>query len=1021
MTGGLTVLALRHSRFTLVMLIFLVALGVQALLSIPRAEDPYFPTPMFVVRIGAPGMSAARIEELIIRPTEDAIADLEDLRTVRSRSYDGSGAVWVEFSWGKDPERKHADLLRAIQGVRSALPGVTDVDVRPNRTSETAIAEYALTSDMLPMRSLDEIADRLRKQLNRVDGVREARVWGAPPSEVRVALQLDRLAALELTPPTVVETISKASDEAPIGIVREGQRSFNVVGQGAFRDLEAVRRIPLRSPLGKSLRVSDVADVQWAQSDPVHSTRFNGHRGLLISISQRDGQDIAAVTRRIQASLARVQDGLPPDVRLDPVFLQSQNVDHRLLKLGRDFLFAFAIVLLTLTPLGLRAGLVSAASIPLSMLAGIALLKAFGFSLNQLTIAGFVLAMGLVVDDSIVVVENIVRSARGGRSRAEAAERGTREIAAPVIGCTLALIFAFVPLLALPGGAGAYIRSLPAAAVCSIAASLVIALTVIPFLASRILPKDTSKLDSEKLRRVEAAIHRFYRPILDAAVARPGRTTLVVALICGLGVPLALACDRSLFPPSDNREFLVRIETPSGSTFEATDAAVRYAERVLTQTPQIAWFAANVGRGNPQIFYNVGQRPADPTFGEIAVATRTWDAARSRELFDRLQARLDAYPGASLSIVRFQNGPPVDAPIAIRLHGDDLRTLDAAAAKVEAKLAVQPGVRNVRNVSADRRLDLALQVDEARAAAMNVPIGAAEEAARLALGGIEAARLRPSDEGLSFPVRVGLPRDGVLTAADLSRVYAISRSGSGVPLSNLTSPALRATPSQIEHYNRQRVVTVTADVSRGTSPVRTTRTVISEARRDLMMPVGYRFSAGGEAEAQSESYSGLVAATFVAAFGIACVLILEFRRFRTVLVVLAIVPIGALGAFFALWVTGTGFSFTAGVGFVALAGMEVKNSILLVDLAERLVLEGRPRRAAILEAGETRFLPVILTTVTAIAGLLPLAIDSSGLYRPLAIAVIGGLVSSTLLARLATPATYLMLSGLKASQVASQV
>ena len=1002
--------AVRRWQFTLVAFALLAALGVNAFLSTPRSEDPHFPLPLVIVQAVLPGAEPAEMERLVADPIEEAIDGLDSVTSIESTSQDGAAVIVTEFGWDTDPERKYDEVVREVNALRGSLPdGLARLEVRRARTTEVAIVQVALVSETLPMRRLEKAADRLRERLARVPGVRQARYWGVPPSEVRVSLDLARLAALRLPATAVTDALRAQGAEAPVGAVQAGDRRFNVKTGGAFNSLEAVADTTVRSLDGQVVRVRDVAEVAWAQDEPTHLARFNGKRAVFVTVTQKDGEDIGRITKALRAALDEEERILPAGVRLERAFFQSENVDHRLGKLFRDFGIALGLVLITLLPLGLRAGLVVMMSIPLSLLIGLSLLQAFGFTLNQLSIAGFVLSLGLLVDDSIVVVENIARRMREGEDRVSAAVNGARQISLPVLGCTAALMLAFLPLMALPGGAGAYVRSLPVTVLVTVAASLVVALTIIPFLASRVLSRHEDPEGNALLRAVNGGIQRFYAPVLHWGLARPILTTVLILALCLTAIPMLRAIGSSLFPPAETPQFLVRIELPEGAALARTDQALRFVDRTLARQPDVAWRAANLGRGNPQIFYNQQQREHSNSFAEVYAGLKAWHPGRSEKVIEELREAFARYPGARITVVLFENGPPVEAPIAVRLTGEDLGVLKAAAARVETALKATPGARDINNPLRVDRTDLDLGLDEAKAAALGVAPGVARRTVRLALSGEAAARFR-DDDGDDYAVRVRLPMRSLAGGdrndlAALGAIYVPTADGGTTPLSTLADPRPTVSPARIDRFDRERTVTVTAYVASGAL----TSAVTDAARErldDLELPPGYRLSFGGQAEAQSESFAGLGAAIMIAIFGILAVLVLEFGRFKSALVVAGIIPLGLFGAVTALAVTGNSLSFTAVIGIIALIGIEIKNSILLVDFTEQLRRQGMPLREAIERAGEVRFLPVLLTSVTAIGGLIPLALERSGLYSPLAIAIIGGLISSTLLSRIATPVLY---------------
>ncbi|GAO56795.1 efflux RND transporter permease subunit [Novosphingobium sp. MD-1] len=1003
--------ALARWQFTLVAIVLLAALGLAALLTIPRTEDPQLDPPIFIINAVLPGASPSEVEELVTRPVEDAVYRLDGIREVRSRSTDGLSVTRIEFNWGTNPESSYDKVTREVSALRASLPqGLQRLDIVRGRPINVSIVEVALVSEYLPMRRLEKVADRLRERLGTIPGINEARYWGAGRTEMRVSLDMARLASLRLSPTAVTQALRAAGEESPLGAVNAAARRFTVKYGGAFRSPEDIAAVPVLPGDGRALRVGNVAQVAWAQDDHDHITRFNGQRALLVTATQAKDQDVTRLSASINAELDAFERTLPGGVKLVRGFDQSENVKHRIGGLTRDFLIALVLVSLTLLPLGLRAAGVVMIAIPLSLLIGVGILAGLGFTLNQLAIAGFVLALGILVDDAIVVVENIARWLREGADRTTAVIKGTGQIALAVLGCTACLVFAFVPLLALPEASGEFIRSLPVAVIATVLGSLIVAFAMTPLAARLLLSRDEHPEGNKLLQAVQRGIHRFYAPVLHRALDRPRRWMIGLLLLCVLSLPLAKVIGSSLFPPAETPQFLVRVEMPQGTAQRRTDQAVSWVEHVVSARSEVRWTSANVGRGNPQLYYNVAQRETDPAFGEVAVGLKAWEPGKSEALLADLRRRFDSYPGARISIVTFVNGPEIEAPIVVRISGPDVARLAALSRKAEAVMADVPGVRDIGNPLRQPRTDLHLAVDEAAASALGVAPGAIRDAVRTALSGSSVASFRDAD-GDDYVVTVRLPNAGRSELAHLGKIFVPTKAGASAPLSALATPELRSEAARIDRLRRARMVTLTAYTAPGVLVSKATAQVLDRVKAEVDLPPGYSISLGGEAETSSRSFAGLVPAIVVSSLGILAVLVLEFGRFRTVAVVAGIVPFGFLGAIVALWLTGNSLSFTAAVGLIALVGIEIKNSILLVDFTEQLERDGLPVREAVERAGELRFLPVLLTSVTAIGGLLPLAVENSGLFSPMAIAMIGGLVSSTLLARIATPVMYLLLAG----------
>ncbi len=1005
---GLIDLAVRRWQITLVLFALLGAIGISAFVGIPRSVDPHFTGPNVLIIVTQPGADPADMEQTVAKPIEDVVQGLDNLDHVFSSSVDSSATIAAQFDWESDPDKHYDDVVREVNAIRSQLPAsVTKIEFRKFRTTEAAVLQLALVSDTASYRRLEKIAKDLRERLNQVSGVRQTRVWGIPTPELRVAVDLGRLAQLGVPVSTVTDALRAGGTDLPPGAVHSGDARVNVEAGGAYRSVAEVAAVPIRAEAGRVIRVRDVAQVGWGYEEQPYVARYDGHRAVFVTLTQKQNLNVLDIERAALGVIDTFRRELPPDVRLEVGFDQSHDIATKLHYLTRDFGIALALVLLTLLPLGLRASLVVMVSVPLSLAIGCAVLAFSGFTLNQLSISGFIIALGLLVDDSIVVTENIARRMRDGEDRETAAIAGTRQIAVAVLGCTGVLLLAFLPLAFLPEGSGKFIRSLPVAVFGTVAGSLLVSLTIVPFLASRLLSPAGGDHGNRALLAIQAGIHRFYAPALHWSLTHPWRALTAALLLCGASLGLVPLIGSSLFPAAETPYFLVEVRAPEGAALSQTDRAVRFVEATLRSEPAIRTVMGSVGQSNPVIYYNQQAYIVGQNRGAVLAVMDRWDVKTSPALIARLRAKFDASPDAQISVKLFQNGPPVDAPIVAKLRGTDLAVLKRLSLQVEAIIRGVPGTRDVTNPVAVDRPRLDLNVDADKAALLGVPPGAVRRTVRLALVGEAAGRFRDA-EGDSYNVVVRLPLADRQPVSVLRSIYVPSTSGGAVPLTEIANPRLGSAPPRIERDYQSRQIEVSSEVAPGFLTAKVNAAVFA-ALAKLPLPPGYRFAVGGEAEEAAKSFGGLGPIIAVAVFGILGVLVVEFGRFREVAVVAGVIPLGIFGGIVALFVTGNSISFTAVIGFIALIGIEIKNSILLVDFTTQLRAEGMALRDAIERAGEVRFLPVLLTSVTAIGGLLPLALSGSGLYGPLAWVIIGGLVSSTLLSRVVTPVMYLLI------------
>jgi multidrug efflux pump subunit AcrB len=991
----ITSYAVKNFQFTIVVFFCLVALGVSSFRNLPRSEDPALRFAAFDIVVIYPGANPIDMERLVARPLEDRLKELDDIDKLHSIVRDGVAIVGVEFFYGTDPDKKYDDVLRQVNVERPNLPSeILSAEVIKWQTTNVALMQVALVSKDASYARLQDLAEELRRRFESVPGVRTAAKHAFPLKQVRVSLDLDKLSRLHLP-------LSRVS-----GAVELGNRRYNLKTSGSYTSIDEVRQTPISGSGTAIVYLKDIADVDWSYEDKEDFGRFNGERAVFVTAMPRNNINVFDTRDGLRAEIERfrTQGTLPGDVRLEAAFDQSISVEKRLGRLEMDFLMAFALVLLTVLPLGFRASLLVMISIPLSLAMGLTMLYFTGFGLNQLSIVGCVIALGLLVDDSIVVVENIARFRRMGIPPIEAAIQATQQITEAVIGTTATLLFAFLPLLMLPGGSGQFIRSLPVTVVFTVFASMLVALTIIPFLASRVLTGKEAPEGNVLLRLLHHGIERSYRPILHWCMQHRGVTLLVAALLFMSSLLLIKPIGFSLFPTAGSEQFLIKIDAEEGAGIAATDGIARRVEGLLASNEQIDWYFTSIGKGNPQIYYNEVPRGQKASTAEIFAKFKNFDHIASPQLLEKLRRQVADIPGARIVVKEFEQGPPIEAPIAVRVFSEDLATLSRLAGQVERVLREIEGTRDIDNPQRVQRTDLKVEINKPMAAMLGIPEVEIDRTVRLAFAGLNASRFRESD-GDEYNIQIALPRGEHATLDNWNKILVQAASGAYVPIAQVAKLEFVSAPPIIQRFKRERSSTVASFVGTGYNVGKLTQEVEDRLKK-IEWPAGSRWSFGGEVESRNQSFGGLGSAILLSIFGILAILVIEFKSFRGTLIVASVIPLGVIGGLCGLFLAGYTLSFTATIGFVALIGIEIKNSILLVDFTNQLREKGLPLKEAIEQAGEIRFLPVVLTTLTAVGALVPLAVQGSGLYSPLAIVIIGGLLSSLLLSRLVTPVMY---------------
>ncbi len=1003
----ITDFAVKNYPFTLIVFLLISVIGAFTVINMPRSEDPELNAPIFPVTIIYPGTSPVDIEELVIKPMEKALYGLENIRRLKSIIGDGYAVIRVEFKYGVDVNEKYQELVRELASLKGKLPSDMDLPtVEKVSPSNVNVIQTALISETATWKQLKIEADKLAESLEKIPALKNIEIAGLPEEQIQISLDFERMARLGVSQQAVINNLQSELANIPSGSIDVGNRYFNVKSSGNFREVEEIKNTLVYSANNRNVQLRDIANVSMTFAERDHITRLNGHRGIFVVAAQKSKENIAATQLAYQPILEKFKKSLPSNIDMIHHFDQAEVVQKRLSGLGFDFIWAILLVAFTLLPLGFRPAIIVMISIPLSLSIGIIILNYLGYSLNQLSIVGLVVALGLLVDDSIVVIENIERWMLNGYSRKDAVLKATSQIGTAVLGCTATLIIAFLPLIFLPEASGEFIRSLPISVIASVLASLLVSLTIIPFLGNILLKKTMTHSEGNWFMRVlKSGISKSYAPILERSLNNPFKTMGIILVVFFASLQLMPIIGFSLFPASEKPQFLIRINPPAQVNIKNTDTISRFVEKELTKISDVQFYATNVGMGNPQIYYNEIRSIKKPNFAEIFVQL---DPATSVErklfLIDSLRSEWTPFHGAKVQINNFEQGPPVVAPVEVRLLGDNLDSLRALSFKIENLIKSVPGTIYVNNPVSNLQTDLRVKINKEKAALLGVPTISIDKTLRLALAGIPIG-IMSDDDGEDYQILIKKKENTPLDLDVFKTLFVENVKGKAIPLTQFAHLELESSPLSINHLDKTRMVSISAFVSKGYLNDEVIKLVMDKLDQ-FSLPSGYTYQMGGEYETRQESFSGFTIIIILTIFLFIGILLLEFKTFKSTIIVLSVIPLGMVGALAALWLTGNSLSFVAVVGLIALAGIEIKNTILLVDFTNQLREEGKPLDIAIREAGEIRFLPIILTSLTAIGGLIPIALSTNPLISPLAIVLIGGLISSTLLSRIFTPVIY---------------
>ncbi|MFZ5519533.1 MAG: efflux RND transporter permease subunit [Candidatus Zhuqueibacterota bacterium] len=998
--------AIQNHQFSMIIIILLILSGIVSFLTMPRSEDPTVTPPGTSVIVIFPGANPVDLEELVIDPIEEVINELEDIKELVSSAEDGLAVINVEFNVGSDADDKYADVVQKVNSIRNNLPAeILQLDMIKWSISDVKILQTALISESASYRALEKEADRLKKQLERVPGVKKIEIGALPRQQVLIAVDLERLAQVHIPLNRIIGAIQTNNLNIPGGNIDIGNKRFNIQTSGSYSSLDEIRNTVIDASGQNLLYLKDLATVSYSYEDQQYRARFNGKRAIFLTANQKDGTNIYQVMGGIKTELDKFARTLPATMTIENVFDQSQSVSYRLNGFFSNLLQGLILVgVVMLLAVNIRAAIIVMLAIPVSILMGVTFIDFSGYGLQQMTIAGLVIALGMLVDNAIVVTDNVTRFMKMGYSKTEAAIQGTQQVGWAVTSSTITTVLAFVPMMMMQNVTGDFIRSMPLIVVYTLFASLFVSLTQTPYLASKFINVANGDRESRFRRMINWFIETKYRKTLAYALEHP-RLILVTALIVFfLSLSLFPFIGVSFFPKAEKPQLLINIELPEGTSLDRTDEIAQKVESVIAARKDIKLYAANVGKGNPRIYYNVIARHEKSNYAQIFVELIKNDLALQSQVVAELRQEFSTYAGVAIEVKEFEQGPPVEAPIAIRLLGENLEVLKATSRDIEDIIHGTEGTVNIYNPLKTTKADLHVKINKAKAGLLGIPLAEIDRTVRAAINGLTVSKFR-DDEGKEYDIVIRMPIDNKPTIKEFDRIFVTSVTGAQIPLKQVAAIEFQSTPISINHYKLERSVTITADVISGYSVNDVTMDILGQLEK-YQFPKGYRYYAGGELESREESFGGMMQAIIIAMVGIMAVLVLQFRSYSQPLIVFSTIPLAIIGSLVALFITGNNFSFTAFVGLTSLIGIVVNNAIILVDFANQLRAEGKDVVTALKETGELRFTPIILTSGTTVGGLLPLTLRGGTMWAPMGWTIIGGLTMSTILTLVIVPVLY---------------
>ncbi len=998
---------LKNNRTAWTLYVLTLLIGIATFLTIGRLEYPEFTIRSAQIITEYPGRTSEQVEQEVTEPLEQSIRKLPEVDTIKSTSKPGISIISVEVEEQYfDMEDIWSDLRNRVSATR--LP---DSAMRPrvdDNVGDVSPYVYALTSDGFSYREMLSYAEDIRDEIIAVEGVGKVEIHGEQEERVFLEFSSSEMASYGYSPNQLADQVSSQNVAAASGRVRVGRERIDIVTQGEFENLDELRSLRL-SVAGEAagVRLDDIVDIRRGYIEPAKSiSHFNGERVICLAVTMVKGGVVTEIGERIEQRIQKIQKTLPHGLEVETMFFQplyvAKSVSDFLENLGQAFFF---VVLVMLLFAGWRIAVVVGVLVPSATLACFALMPSFGVQLEMMSIAALIIALGLLVDNAVVVSEQILVRLGNRESRFDAIKNAVAGLTIPLLAASATTIAAFSPIALSSGGTSEFTYSLFAVVSLTLLSSWVLSLTVIPMLCFYFLkPLKRETWVGRQLQSFYAPYERLLRLALKGRWAYP-IVILVLTIVAGMGFRFV---PNIFFPPNERGQFVIDFELALGTDIEETEKQVRELEEwLLSAHPDmVESVSAWIGNGGPRWYLSLSPEPPNPNYSFLSVLTKVEDPVAVAGMVDLVHEHaLGHFPDARITAKVLENGPPVGDPIQIRLYGKEMATLYSLRDRIVETIDDVDGLFDLRDNWGAWIKQLSVDPDPVRATRLGLRTSSISSALNLQFSGLELTQFRDGEK--SIPVLLRSQKDFREHPERLDDLPVFSSFGA-IPLSQVAELSLNFLPGSILREDTLRVMTIKGRVNGrfSSEALAEIQPLIAELIASDEWPEGYRIEYGGEQEESAKAQGGIATAMPISLSILMLILIAQFNSVRRLGIILLTIPPMLIGVVPGLIVTGSSFGFMTLLGLIALLGIIVNNAILLIDETDSQIQGGESLTEGIVKAAKSRLRPIIMTTITTIIGLLPLALGGGGMWSSMAYAMMFGLGFATLLTLVLCPVLY---------------
>ncbi len=1012
--------ALKRQVTVLALLVIIVIAGLYCYATLPRESFPDITIPYVFVTTTYEGVAPQDMEKLITIPIERKLKGIDNVEEIRSTSAEGLSTVAIKFLPKVDLDDAVQKVRDKVDQAKNDLPAdlADDPVIQEVNFSDMPVIRVVL-SGPFSLRRLQNLAEDLQDRIESITGVLEARISGGLEREIRVEFDLDRVGAYNVPFSSIINSVTRGNVNMPGGSMDIGEGKYLVRVAEDFKHPSEIYSIVAFVRDGKPVYLRDIATIKDSHKDALTRSRINGKKSVTIGVSKRSGENIVRVTDEVKRIVEEMRPQLPRTLQIDLTADMSNDVRLMVADLENNIISGLLLVLAVIFIfIGGQSAVFVAMAIPYSMFITFALLTGFNVTLNMVVLFSLMLALGMLVDNGIVIVENIYRHMQQGKSRQEAARIGADQVAWPVITSTLTTLGAFSPMMFWPGIMGEFMGYLPLTLIMALSASLFVALVINPVLSARYQRVKISNPKKKNPPAKEPFLKRIYLFLLQWCLGHRWVVVLIstLLLVAATASFILFGKGTEFFPETEPKRAYVNIKAPQGTNLNTSDKLVAEAEKIVSEYEDIRYVISNIGAlgGDP-----FSQGGTGTHISRVVLDFKDFhDRSRpSSEIVNEVRQRILAtMKGAEIQVEKEEEGPPTGAPINIEISGENILILGELAARVRQEIRNIPGLVDLKDNFVKGKPEIRVRVNKEKAALLGLDTYTIAYTIKAAINGVKAGVYREGKD--EYDIIARLPERDRQSIENLKRITVSGPRGEPIPLTSLAEISLGSGIGAIMRLDQKRMVTISGDVS-GRLANDVIKEIDQRLKTNLTWPRGYNFRFSGEQEEQAKAQAFLSKAFFACIAIILLILMTQFDSFITPLIILSSVILSLIGVFIGLLVTGTAFGIImTGIGVISLAGVVVNNAIVLIDYYNQLLAKGMSSLDALMRAGAVRFRPVMLTAITTILGLLPMATgisfdfrklawdiggESSQWWGPMAVAVIFGLGFATLLTLIVVP------------------